>query len=73
MHEKLVSIGDDYWIGNEAGERSFYVDGKALLIRDTLIVKDVQGQELYKLKEKLLRIRGYAGYRGRTGKNGCSD
>ncbi|KKH48199.1 LURP-one-related/scramblase family protein [Methanosarcina sp. 1.H.A.2.2] len=57
MHEKLVSIGDDYWIENEAGERAFYVDGKALRIRDTLIIKDVQGHELYKLKEKLLRIR----------------
>ncbi|KKH94674.1 hypothetical protein EO95_18490 [Methanosarcina sp. 1.H.T.1A.1] len=57
MHEKLISIGDDYWIENEAGERAFYVDGKALRIRDTLIIKDVQGHELYKLKEKLLRIR----------------
>jgi uncharacterized protein YxjI len=57
MHEKLVSIGDDYWIENEAGERSFYVDGKALRIRDTLIIKDAQGHDLYKLKEKLLRIK----------------
>ena len=46
MHEKLVTIGDDYWIENEAGEQAFYVDGKA-----------VQGNELYKLKEKLLRIK----------------
>ena len=57
MHEKLVSIGDDYWIENEAGERVFYVDGKALRVRETLIIKDVQGNELYKLQEKLLRIR----------------
>ncbi len=57
MHEKLVSIGDDYWIENEAGEKVFYVDGKALRLRETLILKDVQGNELYKLQEKLLRIR----------------
>ncbi len=57
MHEKLISIGDDYWIENEAGEREFYVDGKALRLRDTLIIKDLQGNELYKLKEKLLRVR----------------
>ena len=57
MHEKLVTIGDDYWIENEAGERAFYVDGKALRIRDTLIIKDVHGNEVYKLKEKLLRIK----------------
>ena len=36
MREKLFSIGDDYWIENEAGERAFKVDGKALRIRDTL-------------------------------------
>jgi uncharacterized protein YxjI len=57
MHEKLISIGDDYWIENEAGEREFYFDGKALRLRDTLIIKDMQGNELYKLKEKLLRVR----------------
>ncbi|HII02620.1 TPA: hypothetical protein HA351_13570 [Methanosarcinaceae archaeon] len=57
MHEKLISIGDDYWIENEAGEKAFYVDGKAIRVRDTLIIKDVQGNERYKLKEKLLRVR----------------
>lgn len=57
MHEKLVSIGDDYWIENEAGEREFYIDGKALRLRDTLIIKDVKGNEVYKLQEKLLRIK----------------
>ena len=57
MHEKLVSIGDDYWIENEAGEKAFYVDGKALRVRNTLIIRDVQGNEVYKLKEKLLRIK----------------
>jgi uncharacterized protein YxjI len=57
MHEKLISIGDDYWIEDEAGERAFYVDGKALRLRETLILKDVQGNELYKIQEKLLRIR----------------
>lgn len=57
MHEKLVSIGDDYWIENEAGERAFYVDGKALRIRDTLIFRDLIGNEIYKIQEKLLRVR----------------
>lgn len=57
MHEKLVSIGDDFWIENEEGKREFYVDGKALRLRETLVIKDVQGNELYQLKEKLLRIK----------------
>lgn len=57
MNEKLVSIGDDYWIEDETGERAFRVDGKALRIRNTLIFKDLQGNDLYKITEKLLRIR----------------
>lgn len=57
MKEKLVTIGDDYWIENESGEKAFYVDGKALRVRNTLIIKNSQGKELYKLKEKLLRVR----------------
>jgi uncharacterized protein YxjI len=57
MHEKLVSIGDDFWIENEEGKREFYVDGKALRLRETLVIKDVQGNDLYQLKEKLLRIK----------------
>ncbi len=57
MHEKLVSIGDDYWIEDETGERAYHVDGKALRIRNTLILKDLRGNELYKIQEKLLRIR----------------
>ena len=57
MHEKLVSIGDDYWIENEEGKREFYVDGKALRLRDTLIFKDSKGNDLYKIQERLLKIR----------------
>jgi uncharacterized protein YxjI len=57
MRQKMVSIGDDFYIENEAGERAFYVDGKALRIRETLVFKDMQGSELYTIKEKLLHIK----------------
>jgi uncharacterized protein YxjI len=57
MHEKLLSIGDDYWIENEKGKREFYVDGKALRLRETFILKDMQGNDLYKIQERLLKIR----------------
>ena len=30
MQEKLLSIGDDYWIEDETGQRVFKVDGKAV-------------------------------------------
>ncbi len=57
MHAKLLSIGDDYWIENEKGKREFYMDGKALRLRETFILKDMQGNDLYKIQERLLKIR----------------
>ena len=44
MRQKLVSIGDDYWIENDQGERVFKVDGKALRVRKTLIFEDSHGR-----------------------------
>jgi uncharacterized protein YxjI len=46
MRQKLVSIGDDYWIENDRGERVYKVDGKALRVRQTLIFEDARGAEL---------------------------
>lgn len=57
MRQKLVSIGDDYWIENDARQRVFKVDGKALRVRSTLIFEDPQGHELCKIQEKMLRIK----------------
>jgi uncharacterized protein YxjI len=57
MREKMFSIGDDYWIENDAGERVFKVNGKALRIRVTFIIEDPAGTELFKVQEKKLHIR----------------
>ena len=57
MREKMFSIGDDYWIENSRGERVFKVDGKALRIRETLILEDPDGDELCKIQEKKMRVR----------------
>lgn len=57
LREKLVSIGDDYWIQNNRGERVFKVDGKALRMRNTLLLEDAGGRELFKIQEKMLRVR----------------
>ena len=57
MREKLFSIGDDYWIENEDGERVFKVDGKALRIRETLVLEDASGADLFTVQEKKLRVR----------------
>jgi uncharacterized protein YxjI len=57
MRQRLVSIGDDYWIEDDAGHRVFKVDGKALRIRDTLHFDDADGNTLLKIQERKLRVR----------------
>ena len=58
MREKMFAVGDDFWIENEEGERAFKVDGKALRIRNTLVLEDASsGGELYTIQEKKLTIR----------------
>ena len=57
MQEKLLSIGDDYWIENEAGERAFKVDGKAVRVRDTFVLRDASGAEVAKIQERKLSVR----------------
>jgi uncharacterized protein YxjI len=57
MREKLLSIGDDFWIETEGGEKAFKVDGKALRVRSTFILKTPDGQDLYKIQKKELHIR----------------
>src|SRR5271165_2740563 len=57
MRQKLVSIGDDYWIENDRGERVFKVDGKAVRLRNTLIFEDSHGSELLKIQQRVARAR----------------
>jgi uncharacterized protein YxjI len=57
MRQKLVSFGDDFWIENEQGQKTYKVDGKALRIRDTLKFRDRQGNELCKIQEKKVRVK----------------
>ncbi len=57
MRQKMVAIGDDFWIENEAGQRVFKVDGKALRIRNTLKFEDAHGNELCHIQERMLRVK----------------
>ncbi|HSO12881.1 MAG TPA: LURP-one-related family protein [Anaerolineales bacterium] len=57
IRQKLVSIGDDFWIENQDGQKIFKVDGKALRIRKTLVFEDVKGRMLCKIQERLLAIK----------------
>ena len=57
MHEKLISIGDDYWIEDENGDKVFKVNGKAARIRDTWELEDTGGTTVAKIQEKKLSVR----------------
>jgi uncharacterized protein YxjI len=56
MREKMFAIGDDFWIETD-GEKAFKVDGKALRVRDTLVLESPGGEELYTIQEKKLSVR----------------
>ena len=57
MREKLLSIGDDYWIEDDAGQRAFKVDGKAARIRDTWVLEDDHGNNVASIRERKLSVR----------------
>jgi uncharacterized protein YxjI len=57
LREKLLTLGDDFWIENDRGERIFLVDDKVLRVRDTVAFKDAHGRELLKLQKRLLLAR----------------
>ena len=57
MRQRLVSIGDDYWIEDDEGQRIFKVDGKALRIRQTMNFDDTDGNTLLRIQERKLRLR----------------
>jgi uncharacterized protein YxjI len=57
MREKLLSIGDDFWIENDRGERAYKVDGKAFRIRQTFVLEDTSGGEVARIQERKLTIR----------------
>jgi uncharacterized protein YxjI len=57
MREKLLAIGDDFWIETDDGRRVFKVNGKALRLRTTFILESPSGEELFTLQEKKLHIR----------------
>jgi len=68
MRQKLVSIGDDFTIENEQGQKVYKVDGKVLRIRKTLDFKDMDGNKLAQIQERMLRIKDTMAIEGADGK-----
>jgi uncharacterized protein YxjI len=57
MRQRMISIGDDYTIENDRGERVFKLDGKALRVRKTIKFEDMDGRELARIQERMLRVK----------------
>ncbi|MFE2262045.1 LURP-one-related/scramblase family protein [Streptomyces griseosporeus] len=57
VRERLLGIGDDYWIEDDRGEKVFLVDGKAMRLRDTFELKDTQGRVLVDVHQKMFALR----------------
>jgi len=69
IRQKLISIGDDFWIENEKGQKVFKVDGKALRLRKTLVFEDAKGRKLCQIQERLLAIKDTMVIEGAGGKD----
>ncbi len=57
MREKLLAVGDDFWIEDDDGNKVFKVNGKAARLRETFILEDPSGREVSKIQEKKLSVR----------------
>jgi uncharacterized protein YxjI len=53
----MLSIGDDFWIEDDEGERVYRVDGKALRLRKTFHLEDRQGRHRCTIQKRVTHIR----------------
>jgi uncharacterized protein YxjI len=58
VQEHMFSLGKDYFVENEKGERVYWIDAKVLNLPKTILFRDMQGNEKYRMTEKMLRVRG---------------
>jgi uncharacterized protein YxjI len=57
MRQKLISLGEDFTIEDEAGNRAYEVDGKVMTLRETFELKDPQGNVVATIRGKLVSLR----------------
>jgi uncharacterized protein YxjI len=56
MRQKMVSIGNDYWVENEQGEQVYNIDGK-IGIHKTFVIQDGHGKKLAKIRKVLVTVK----------------
>jgi uncharacterized protein YxjI len=57
IRERFFRLGEDSDITDEAGRPVLHVDGKVLTLRDTLVLRDPAGQEVARVRRRLLALR----------------
>ncbi|AYL37124.1 MULTISPECIES: LURP-one-related/scramblase family protein [Streptomyces] len=57
VRDRILGIGDDYWIEDDHGNKVYLVDGKAMRLRDTFELKDAQGHVLIDIRQKMFALR----------------
>ena len=57
IREKFFRLGEDSDITDETGQAVFRVDGKVFTLHNTLIVRDLAGNEVATVKRQLLALR----------------
>ncbi|MFE1258501.1 LURP-one-related/scramblase family protein [Streptomyces fungicidicus] len=57
VRDRILGIGDDYWIEDDHGNKVYLVDGKAMRLRDTFELKDAQGRVLIDIRQKMFALR----------------
>ena len=67
LRQKMVSIGNDYWIENEQGEHVYEVDGK-IGLKKVFDFNDAQGKKLAKLRKHFIAIKETMEVEGADGK-----
>ena len=57
VQERIFSFTTDFWIEDEHGNRAFFVDGKALSLRETFELKDAHGNLLIVIHKRFFSMR----------------
>jgi uncharacterized protein YxjI len=57
IRERFFSIGDDFDVLDEHGNKVFHVDGKVLSLRDKVVIEDLDGHELASVHRHLVALR----------------
>jgi uncharacterized protein YxjI len=57
IREKFFSIGDDFDVLDEDGNKLFHVDGKVFSARNRIVIEDVSGAEVASVHRHLVALR----------------